>query len=269
MSGPLLFGDPGRTLFGLLHSRTASHELQPGALLLCAPLLQEGIRSHRALWALAESMAAGGSAALCFDWYGTGDSAGEDFELSLPGMLADLDTAALALAARSGDERIEYLALRSAALPLLAWLGARAQPVELILWDPQLVGSGVVESWHQQHQAQLHGTGRYPHARHEPDPDDLLGFRVDSGLLSALSTLDHTRSPLPRGSRVRLALWQRDDDIERFIQTQRDNGVHVDVVELEDSDRPGWEDPAQFGAQAFPRRSVTRLAQRLAAMEAR
>ncbi len=266
-SGPFLFGAAERRLFGLLHVH-AGHDAQRKGMVLCAPLLQEGIRAHRALWAVAESVAAGGSSGLCFDWYGTGNSSGEDDGLSLPGMVADLDAARAVLSAQHGD-RLTWLALRSAALPLLAYLSQQVQPVDVVLWDPQLVGAGVVESWGRQHQAQLYESGRYPHARHDPDDNDLLGFRVDAALLAALATLDATAMPLPRGSRVRLMLWQRDDDIERFMRMQRGHGVEVDVFELDASDRPGWEDPKQFGAQAYPRRSVAQLAQHLAATEAR
>jgi len=265
-SGPFLFGSAERRLFGLMHVH-ASHDARRKAMVLCAPLLQEGIRAHRALWAVAESMAAGGGAGLCFDWYGTGDSSGEDDGLSLPDMLADLDAAQAVMSARHGRDRLSWLALRSAALPVLAYLSQQAQPVDVVLWDPQLVGAGVIESWRRQHHAQLYESGRYPHARHDPDDNDLLGFRVDPALLAALASLDAAAIALPRGSRVRL--WQRDEDIERFIRTQHGQGVEVDVFELDASDRPGWEDPKQFGAQAYPRRSVVQLGQRLATTEAR
>lgn len=267
-SGPFLFGTAERRLFGLLHVH-AGHDAQRKGMVLCAPLLQEGIRAHRALWAVAESVAAGGGAGLCFDWYGTGNSSGEDDELSLAGMMADLEAAQAVLSAQQGEDRLTWLALRSAALPLLAYLSQRVQPVDVVLWDPQLAGVGVVESWRRQHEAQLYQSGRYPHARHDPDENDLLGFRVDAALLAALAALDATSMQLPRGSRVRLMVWQRDDAIERFIGTQHGNGVEVEVFELDPSDRPGWEDPKQFGAQAYPRRSVTQLAQHLAATEAR
>ncbi|HEY5803130.1 MAG TPA: hypothetical protein VIT90_05510 [Lysobacter sp.] len=269
----MLFGAADRRLFGLLHAH-AGQDPARGSMLLCAPLLQEGIRSHRALWAVAESVAAAGAAALCFDWYGSGDSAGDDDEVSLPGMLADLDSARRLLATAPGGDCITWLALRSAALPMLAYLSQQAHPVNVVLWDPQLVGKGVVESWRRQHQAQLYDSGRYAHARHEPDGTDLLGFCVDAQLLAALAALDATATALPPGSRVRLALWQGDDDrngandITRFIRTQREHSVEVDVFELDAADRPGWEDPKQFGSQAYPRRSVAQLGQYLAATEA-
>ncbi len=267
-SGPFLFGAAERRLFGLLHAHPG-HDVRDKAMVLCAPLLQEGIRAHRALWAVAESLAAAGGNALCFDWYGTGNSSGEDDELCLAGMMADLEAAQAALSAQHGADRLTWLALRSAALPMLTYLSQRSQPVDVVLWDPQLAGTAVVESWRRQHLAQLYESGRYPHARHDPDANDLLGFRVDAALLAALASLDATAIALPRGSRVRLMLWQRDDDIERFVRTQHGNGVAVDVFDLDASDRPGWEDPKQFGAQVYPRRSVAQLARHLAATEAR
>jgi hypothetical protein len=190
-------------------------------------------------------------------------------------MLGDLDAARRLLSAGPGGERITWLALRSAALPMLAHLSAQAGPVDVVLWDPQLAGAAVVESWRRQHQAQLYDSGRYAHARHEPEASDLLGFCVDAQLLAALAALDCAATALPAGSRVRLALWQGDDDrngaddIARFIRTQQESSVEVEVFELDAADRPGWEDPKQFGSQVYPRRSVTQLAQYLAATEAR
>lgn len=263
-SGPVLFGGADRRLFGLLHAH-AAQDAGRGSMLLCAPLLQEGIRTHRALWSVAESVAATGATALCFDWYGSGDSAGADPELGLAGLFDDLDAARRLLSGRSGGDRITWLALRSAALPLLSYLPTLVQPVDVVLWDPQLVGADVVDSWRRQHHAQLYDSGRYAHARHEPDPDDLLGFRVDAQTLATWSSFDVTATPLPRGSRVRLAQWQACDATARFVRTQQENAVEVGVIELEPSEQPAWEEPRQFGSQAYPRRSVAQLGQRLAA----
>ncbi|GAA5076117.1 hypothetical protein [Lysobacter panacisoli] len=265
MSAPFFFGEHGRTLFGLLHG-PADDAVEPASgLLLCAPLLQDGIRSHRAMWALGEAVGHFGIPTLTFDWYGTGDSAGEDRELSVPGMLADLDTAAAALRQRGGSPQLQWLGLRSAAIPLLAYLAQQRNAVDVVLWDPQLDGRRLVDGWREQHRQQLHESGRYVNAKHEADADDLLGFAVEPSLLAELAVIDATRLVLPSGSRVRMAVWEMDEELDRFAQAQRANGVSVEAVLLDEGERPEWNVPSRFGGQVFPRRAVAQLAQRMTA----
>ena len=263
MSTPFFFGE--RPLFGMLHAGTSAPFVARHALVLCAPLLQDGIRTHRALWSLADVTGRNGVPTLAFDWHGTGDSAGDDASLALAGMLQDLAQVEGELARRLDAPQLVWPALRSAALPLLEHLSKQHAAVDVVLWEPQLAGRRMVEEWRAQHRAQLYESGRYAHARHEPDADDLLGFRVDPALLDSLAAMDAARLLLPRGSRVRVAVWEKDDDLERFAQAQRGNAVSVEAVLLDEGERPEWSVPTRFGAQVFPRRAVTQLAQRLTA----
>jgi hypothetical protein len=265
MSAPFFFGAPGRNLFGLLHVREETTPASQHALLLCAPLLQDGIRSHRALWSLAQTVAQFGIPTLTFDWYGTGDSGGQDVELSLPGMLDDLERACAEALRRGEVSNVHFLALRSAALPLLAAMERRVDPVEIVLWDPQLDGAKLVESWKTQHRQQLHEAGRYVNVTHESDAGELLGFGVNDALLDALGALDAAHIRLPPGSRVRMAVWEMDEALDRFAREQRAGGVSVEAVLLDDGERPEWNVPSRFGGQVFPRRAVAQLAQRMTA----
>lgn len=263
MSAPFFFGAPGRSLFGLLHARDDAEPASKHALLLCAPLLQDGIRSHRALWSLAQTVGQYGIPALTFDWYGTGDSAGQDAELSLSGMLDDLDRASVEAMRRGEVSQVQFLALRSAALPLLAALERRVDPVDVVLWDPQLDGDRLVASWREQHRQQVHESGRYVGVVHESDDGELLGFGVSDALLDALAALDAAQLRLPRGSRVRMAVWEMDEELDRFAREQRAGGVAVEAVLLDEGERPEWSVPSRFGGQVFPRRAVAQLAQRM------
>ena len=263
MSAPFFFGAPGRSLFGLLHSQPDAEPASRHGVLLCAPLLQDGIRSHRALWSLAQTVGQFGIPALTFDWYATGDSAGQDGELGLPGMLDDLEHASAELLRRGEVDAVQFLALRSAALPLLAALERRVDPVDVVLWDPQLDGAQVVASWKKQHREQLHESGRYVKIAHESDDGELLGFAVDDALLTALSALDAAHLRLPNGSRVRMAVWEMDESLDRFAREQRAGGVSVEAVLLDEGERPDWDVPSRFGGQVFPRRAVAQLAQRM------
>jgi len=150
-------------------------------------------------------------------------------------------------------------------LPLLAALARRADPVDVVLWDPQLDGAKLVASWKRQHHQQLHESGRYVKVTHESDDGELLGFAVSDELLGALAALDAAQLRLPSGSRVRMAVWEMDEEIDRFAREQRAGGVSVEAVLLDEGERPEWGVPSRFGGQVFPRRAVAQLAQRMTA----
>ncbi len=86
---PLRFGSAGRQLAGVFHAATASRT-PPASLLICNPLGQEAIRVHRLLRLLAESLARKGIATLRFDYFGSGDSDGDDAEATLDDWIASL-----------------------------------------------------------------------------------------------------------------------------------------------------------------------------------
>lgn len=136
---PCHFGPHGG-LFGLYHPAAPGSRT---AVLLCPPLGQDLIRCHRLYRQLAHALGGQGAAALRFDYYGTGDSAGGTEDVEWPRCLADVATAADQLRLRSGCERIVGFGARlGGSLALAAADSARLE--ELILWDPVLDGAAHV-----------------------------------------------------------------------------------------------------------------------------
>jgi len=261
MPQPFYFGNPDRPLLGLRHAPATTAR---AAILLCAPLLQDGIRCQRALWSLAESLAAAGVETLRFDWHGSGDSPGDSRDLRAEGLVDDVAAAAAFLAA-SMPGRARWLALREAALPLLAHAGRAGVPVDVVLWDPVLDGRALVARWRRQHGQQLHAAGRFLSKDVDCGGDELLGFVLDPALSAGLAGCDGTRVVLPAGSRLAIAHWPHSPLDEAFVARQRAAGVEVEMIALDAADAPDWDDPGQFELQWFPRRAVNRLAARLAA----
>ena len=260
MQEPLYFGDPARPLFGLRHLADGR---QAASVLLCSPLLQEGIRCHRALWALGQALASKGLQAGRFDWYGSGDSGGDSTGMDVPGLAADIVMAQRTLGS-GGAMPSRIVALRSAALPVLLHASLRAEPVDLVLWSPVMEGAELVPAWREQHRRQLHAAGRFLKPPIASSQSELLGFEVTEGFLQALQALRFDTLVLPVGSRVTLLQWQASEHTEEFMRRQNSAGVSVESLLLDTGDEPDWDNPDLFETQILPRRAVARVAAYLA-----
>lgn len=262
MPEPFYFGNAQRVLFGLRHPAAAVP--RRGDLLVCAPLLQEGIRCQRALWTLGQALAAQGMGAMRFDWYGSGDSGGSSLEMSLPGLAGDIAVANGYLERAEGVAQRRMLGLRTAAVPLLLHASSSATPVDLVLWAPVLDGRALVANWRQQHRRQLQGAGRFLKKPLPASGNELLGFEVDEAFLDALQAWQWDQLRLPAGSSVLVVQWQVSPCVDGFLKQQRAAGVTVECLQLEPGDEPDWDNPDHFETQIFPRRAVTRVAACLA-----
>lgn len=203
---PHHFGRQGE-LFGVYHTVATP---AAKAVLLCPPLGQEQARSHRLYRQLAHALAAEGIPALRFDYFGSGDSAGESAERDWNRCLADAMVAATELRRLSGCAQLAAFGARlggSAALTV----AEAASFSELILWDPVLDGAAMVARQDALQRALQQDRRRFltPRSAHdvagqwcgfavsEPFRQQLLGLRLDpphcrSLLLDSLAdTADH------------------------------------------------------------------------------
>jgi alpha/beta superfamily hydrolase len=116
---PFYFGAPGRRLFGVhLAPQEARRDC---AVVLCYPMGQEYINSHRAFRHLARLLADEGFHVLRFDYFGCGDSEGECKQGTMSQWLSDVSTAILEVRNRSRVGAICLVGLRlGASLSLLA-----------------------------------------------------------------------------------------------------------------------------------------------------
>src|ERR1044071_4528450 len=107
---PHFFGRSERQLFGIYHSPRGK-ERQHG-IVLCPPAPQEYMWSHMAYRKLAGLLARDGFHVLRFDYYGTGDSAGESREGTLAEWRENLVAAVKDLEECSGVAKVSLLGFR-------------------------------------------------------------------------------------------------------------------------------------------------------------
>ncbi|QDE39349.1 alpha/beta fold hydrolase [Luteibacter pinisoli] len=190
---PFFFGaDSG--LFGMYHAPASTPRR---AVLMCPPLGQELIRTHRLYRQLAQALAAQGIAVLRFDYHGTGDSAGDSAEVDWQRCIGDAVTAAGELRSRAGVDRIVAFGAR---LGGSIALGAadRARFAEVIAWDPVIDGDDYVSALDTMQAALREDADRFNQPRTHADvAEQWLGFDIGDSLRKQIAALKVTPANVP------------------------------------------------------------------------
>jgi alpha-beta hydrolase superfamily lysophospholipase len=131
---PLWFGPSERPLFGWVHVPEGGRAC--GAVVLCPPLARELTSTQYCYRLLAEALTRAGMLTVRFDYDGTGDSAGGDFDPHrVESWLASIGHA-VDLARSCGPRAVSLVGMRVGAL-LAAVEAARLGSVDaVVLWDP-------------------------------------------------------------------------------------------------------------------------------------
>lgn len=194
---PCFFGPVGHRLFGCYHEPPAWPAREQGVV-ICYPFGQEYLRSHRACQHLATAIARAGCPCLRFDYYGTGDSAGDADALDLSQWRTDLALAVQELRARSGVETVLLAGLRLGASLALTAAPQLEGLAGLVLWEPVVRGAAYLDELATQHdQVILRFFSRPQDYQPSPRPTELLGFPISAALRHELETLDLLRLPPP------------------------------------------------------------------------
>ncbi len=217
---PLRFLRDARELFAL-HLQPSTHvPARDHAVLLCNPFGQEAIRAHRLYRVLGDRLAAAGFHVLRFDYYGSGDSAGEDTEFDLDGAMADTVAAGNLLLQRSRVDKLSCLGLRLggniAALASRHW----TEPLDhLLLFKPVADGSSHVLALRQSNADTMAGMfgsrWRIDPALRQfnlPDPDgETLGFALTPACKAQIAARIDPRQPWPGRARNSIILTPQID----------------------------------------------------------
>ena len=129
----LFFGNTATKLYGVYHPPKAGVG-GISSVLICCPNGYEYIYTHRALRQLAGLLAKRGHHVLRFDYFASGDSAGDAEDGTVEQWIVDIRTAVRELRDISGRDRPSIVGLRLGAL--LAACAEVSDAEDLVLWDP-------------------------------------------------------------------------------------------------------------------------------------
>lgn len=194
---PLHFGDSERLLYGVFHEAETRVARAP-AVLFFNPFGEEAIRAYRIFKVLSDRLARNGIAALRFDYYGSGDSGGDDLDVTITGMIDDAVHAQDELEALSGARSFVWVGLGlGGAIAVHTAQKLRPRLSQLFLWDPVLNGATYLNDIHKAHGAFLSSVMDEPLEavrRKLPargcDMREALGFAISDQFASELSALE-------------------------------------------------------------------------------
>lgn len=237
---PVHFGRKDRLLFGL-YTPARGRRRQRGVL-LCNPFGDESLRAHRSLRSLTELLANSGLDVFRFDYYGTGDSMGDDLDVTLSGWIEDTEMAVEELRGMASVRQMSIVGLRLGALAAAETAARRPREVDrVVLWEPVLEGT-----------AQLAELGAPTHAA--AGPIEARGFVMSPRLVEELAA---ARATLMFGPRCRILVAV--SDRAEYSGLAELTGRKAEIAELE-SPRC-WVEDRDYGAGAVPRAMLARIAE--------
>jgi amino acid adenylation domain-containing protein len=237
---PLRFGPPGKELLGLYQAPSGGQDRRE-CCVLCNPFGQEAMRSHRVFRILADRLSRGGFHVLRFDYYGTGDSAGEDEEGTLALWTQDVLRADEEIARRTGTARVAWLGLRlGASLAALGSAVAARAPEHLVLWDPVVDGTAYLTELADAHlAARKDAFGRRWEAERrtrdlatDEARDEAIGYPLTPELKAELRALSPASYRGTRAGRVTLVGSRDAGELENLRRKLARAGLDVRIRTL-------------------------------------
>ena len=254
---PFYFGVGARALFGAYHPPADRGGPEGSGVVLCYPVGVEYMRAHRAFRQLTTLLTRAGSHVLRFDYFGTGDSAGDWAEASVEQWTSDVGSAIQELRDTTGIDQVTLVGLRlGGALAARAARG-RGDVRRLVLWDPVV--------WGEEYLAELlrtPGTARFPEGR---EMIGVRGYPFTRELFEGIRTIRLDEEVAGSGAPVALVISHEDSAFDRLERALRTSGREVGV-ELVPSDG-NWGEGDEFGSVHLPEGIIQRVVERVGSGE--
>lgn len=198
---PFTFGEQSRRLFGTFHARPSGAAPRRGVL-LCNAFGHEAIQLHRLNRVLADRLSREGCDVLRFDYFGAGDSAGDDFDADFTAWSGDILTAHRELMRRAGVPQVAWVAFRAGTVP--AELAAAKLPTglrRLVIVDPIIDGREYLDDLRTQQYREISSTEFPASTRFREDPafymDEAMGFAITRHFCDQLRAIRFRAPSIP------------------------------------------------------------------------
>ena len=191
---PLFFGSASRKLYGVYQpaSGPAPRGTRAQGVVLCYPGVQEYNTAHQAFRKLSGLLSRAGLHVLRFDYFGTGDSAGEMHDGTPEEWVEDVRTAAAELTDLAGIRAISLVGYRLGAALAASTVESGLKVEDLVFWDPVVSGEDYIAELEfrdrQENLLLIHPTSRFERGKTE-----ILGYPFSPALRSSLQKLDLRR----------------------------------------------------------------------------
>jgi uncharacterized protein len=241
---PFFFGNSKEPLYGVYHPPRAQ-TARPTAVVLCYPLWQEYMRAHRAFRQLAMLLSKAGFSVLRFDYFGTGDSAGESDAGDVSRWTHDISTAIDELKDTAGVSRVSLVGLRLGASLAAAVATVRKDLDRIILWDPVVGGKAYVEKM-----VLTERTNGGAHRHGALGTIGVKGFPLTSRMREGLEGIDLQRLASPASGRMILTVSEERAEFAAFrdAMTGRSTGMTYRHI----PSAGNWDEIDRFGSALLP-----------------
>lgn len=180
---PLFFGSAQQRLYGVHHPPAGRS--RSTAVLLCYPLVQEYNRTHWAFRKLAGMLSREGFHVLRFDYFGTGDSAGDFRDSTVEQWCANIHEAATELKDLADVRQVSVIGMRLGAT-LAALANSRGLAIQdLVLWDPAVDGAAHIKELRHVERLKFGMLRQGPRV----DSSELLGYAFPARLSADIQRL--------------------------------------------------------------------------------
>ena len=186
---PLYFGTSKKPLFGIYQppqNQGAGH-----GVVLCYPIGHEYVVAYPAFRQLASGLTQAGFHVLRFDFFGSGDSAGEAGEGDLAQWRQDLEHAIEELKDTSGAERLSLAGLRLGGSIAASVAAGRDDIESVVLWEPVVRGTEYVAELESTERNYLRRILPRPKAAIRNTPHlEVMGYPISDQLRDDIATID-------------------------------------------------------------------------------
>jgi len=246
------FGTPP-ALFAAYHP-ARGRPRGPGVV-LCPALGHEYVRAHRAYRNLAQALSRAGLPVLRFDYWATGDSAGESGAGTPDRWVQDVHAAIDVLKARAAVSQVGLVGLRFGAAVAALASAARPDVDRLLLWDPVLRGRDYLDELDQLQVDWLRD--RLGTAGDGLAGDELLGLPAPAAFRDAVAAIDLAAEPTLRAGRVYVVVTGPREDCVTWHGTLKARGVPAGLAQV--ASAGGWRNPEAVHQLLLPHEAIKLL----------